>query len=104
MFYKQDRFKILLLSSILLIISFVFIVIFGRVYTLTIPVEKEVTSIDDISIEMNGNEGIVKVIDKKLEDGKFIFKVKAIKKGNTFFEIRTKHNYTYLKYYVHAFG
>lgn len=88
---KKNIFKVLILTLILIIVSFVIIVIKGDTYNLKIKT-------DDV-YEVEIDNKIIKVIDEKYDNGYLYLKIKGLKKGNTslivndYMEIFYVHNF-----------
>lgn len=99
----NNKLKILILAIILFIISFIFIIINGNIYTVSIDNIREESSIEEINIKIE-DENVAKYIDKSIENGTLKIKLKSVSKGKTYVDVDDREfSYTF-SIYVHDFG
>ncbi|MBR0350420.1 MAG: YdcF family protein [Clostridia bacterium] len=100
----NNKFKILIIAIILLLISAMFIIINGNTYIVKIDNMNEITSIEDLDIKIE-DENVVKCVDKSLENGTLKIKLESVSKGKTYVDIDSNEEYsTFFPIYVHNFG
>ena len=102
----NSKLLVLSLTCILFIISFAVIVINGKTYTLKLNIDDSISNIDEVNVEIESKE-IVKLIDKKIENGNLILKFKSVNVGKTSIDITYKEYYDaprLYRLYVHSFG
>ena len=100
----NNKLKFFILAIILIIISFIFIIINGNTYTISINNIGKISSIEALNIRIE-NESIVKCIDKKLEDGTLKIKLESVSKGKSYVDIDNNEDYfASFAIYVHDFG
>lgn len=99
----NNKLKFFILAIILIIISFIFIIINGNTYTVSIDNIGEISNIDALDIKVE-DESIVKCIDKKLEDGTLRIKLESVSKGKTYVNIDNNDYSSIFSIYVHNFG
>lgn len=89
---KKSIFKIGLLALILIIISAIIILIFGRTYTISF------TNINNSTCELNtdNDDGIIAILEEKQFDGKCLVKVKAKKDGKVYLYEESTGNVLYV--------
>ncbi len=93
---KKNILKIGLLSLILLTISYIVILIFGRTYT----VKFDNILNNDVNVQIN-DKSIIKIIDEKKDGNNYYVKVKGLKRGSTYIFIEYE-DYTFSNtIYVH---
>ena len=97
--------KVLILFIVLGIISITVILIKGNEYVYKSDNIKELKSIDEVKISIE-DENIVKCVDKKIEDGKVVIKLKSENKGKTYMILDYLNNDAdkMFSIYVHNFG
>ena len=102
---KSKKIRIFILAIFLFIISTVFIIIKGNIYTVKIHARGSTTNVDEYIINIE-NENIAKCIDKKINNGVLELKIKANSKGHTYvdaFSIKDELHTTF-SIYVHTFN
>ena len=100
----NNKFKILIIAIILLLISAMFIIINGNTYIVKIDNMNEITSIEDLDIKIE-DENVVKCVDKSLENGTLKIKLESVSKGKTYVDIDSNEEYSkFFPIYVHNFG
>ena len=83
-----NRLKVVIFTSILIIIPLIVIILAGNTYTLKLDKNRYNYSIDDLSVKIE-DDSIIELIGKKEDNNKLIFKFKSKTKstGHSFFEI-----------------
>lgn len=99
----NNKLKILILAIILFIISFIFIIINGNIYTVSIDNIREESSIEEINIKIE-DENVVKCIDKSIENGTLKMKFESVSKGKTYVDVDDREFPYTFSIYVHDFG
>ena len=99
----NNKISVLLLAIILIIISFIWIIVNGKTYTLKINIRNDINDAQEINTKIEP-EGIVSLIDKKLDNGVLKLKVKSIKEGKAHVDIDYDDYTDYHSLYVHKFG
>ena len=77
---KNSIGKIIVLSIILTVISFVIIMFMGKTYTVVYILKNS----NDYKLSIDQKDGEVEVLDEKEKDGKYLVKVKAKKVGKVY--------------------
>ena len=102
-----NKLKVVILTSILIIIPLIVIIITGKTYTLKLEKNRYNYSIDDLSVKIQ-DDSIIELIGKKEDNNKLIFKFKSKSKsiGHSFFEILDQEDTScYMNsFYIHKFG
>lgn len=100
---KKKLASFITLVLLLAIVSFNFISIKGKEYTLrSYNHDFSNANINDVITVQEGNS--VTLIDKKIEGKDLLLKYRAVKNGKTSIEIRTDNYFDYNKLYVNHFG
>ena len=100
---KKKLVSFITLVLLLAIVSFNFISIKGKEYTLrSYNHDFSDANINDVITVQEGNS--VTLIDKKIEGKDLLLKYRAVKNGKTSIEIRTDNYFDYNKLYVNHFG
>ena len=94
---KKKILILIILIILLTIIFFAYLIIKGNTYTIKV---KDVAN-SDVEIE---KEGIIKIVDKKLENGELTLKIKSISRGRAFITINNEDTEEIYIFYVHRFG
>ncbi len=101
---KSNKLKIIILTFLLFIIPFIFILINGRTYIYKVQINQNVKNIDEIVIEVDQDKEIIEILNKEIDNGILKLELKSISKGKVFINV----NYSDLSYleafYVHNFG
>ena len=100
-----NRLKVVIFTSILIIIPLIVIILAGKTYTLKLDKNRYNYSIDDLSVKIE-DDSIIELIGKKEDNNKLIFKFKSKSTGHTFFEILDQEDTScYMNsFYIHKFG
>ena len=100
----SKKIKVLCLGIILTFISIICIILNGKTYTVKLDVENEISSINELNIEIEQEKEFVKCIDKKLEDGVLELKFKSVNEGKAWIDIKNENYSKFFSIYVHKFG
>ena len=95
---NNKKIKYILIALLLFSLSFIFILIMGRTYTLKLDVKP----IDINEIKVSNDK--IKIVGKKIDNDKLYLTIKSVSKGKSFVEITGNEQYIYHKIYVHNFG
>ena len=97
--------KVLVLAILLLIISATVILLSGNKYTIRIPNAQPDWNLDDVKITMKDDK-IIKLIDKKIENGELKINIKSISEGKSYIDVIYESQNLSKMYsiYVHKFG
>ena len=79
-----NRLKVVIFTSILIIIPLIVIILAGNTYTLKLDKNRYNYSIDDLSVKIE-DDSIIELIGKKEDNNKLIFKFKSKSTGHSFF-------------------
>ena len=103
MFKKNNKVKVLILSILLLVISTTIIIINGKTYTLEFDNLNSSYNLNNLVIETSKKEDIIKLSNKKLQDGTLSLEIKSIKQGKTYITIKNEDEnfYDIIPIYVH---
>ncbi len=107
MFKKiNNKVKVLILSILLLIISTTIIIINGKTYTIEFANLDSSYNLNDLIIETSKKDDIIKLSNKKLQDGTLSLEIKSIKPGKTYLTIKNEDEnfYDIIPIYVHNLG
>ncbi len=103
----MNRLKVVIFTSILIMIPLIVIILAGKTYTLKLDKNRYNYSIDDLSVKIE-DDSIIELIGKKEDNNKLIFKFKSKSKstGHSFFEILDQEDTScYMNsFYIHNFG
>lgn len=104
----KTKWKVLLLTVLLAAVSVIWCVTKGQAYTLEVAVMGEVSSVDDVKIEIRQDNGtdIVRGTDSRLEDGVLKLRLQSIEEGQTEITFCDKSGMQFMSVpvYVHLFG
>ena len=99
--------RVLILAIVLIIITYGYIFIKGKTYTVEINnITNFPESVDELNIKIE-QDGIVKLIDKKIENGTLKMTFESISEGKTYVDVDNVENYTvdvFFPLYVHKSG
>ena len=100
-----NRLKVIIFTSILIIIPLIVIILAGKTYTLKLDKNRYNYSIDDLSVKIE-DDSVIEIIEKKEDNNNLIFKFKSKSTGHSFFEILDQEDTTcYMNsFYIHKFG
>ncbi len=93
-----------LLIIILCIISFSYIFIKGRTYTVKLEVYDTISNSDDISVKIEQDKNTIKCINKNLKNGILELKFKASGKSKAIVSVESPDYSNYFRLYAHKFG
>ena len=101
----RKKYKLFILSIILTIISFSYIVLFSRSYTYTKKLDN-ITNIEDLNIKINQDKEIIAITNKEIKNGVLTLKFKSVSAGKAFIDIHNENEETIdmLKIYSHNFS
>ena len=94
---RKDVIRVCLLSLVLIIISTIILVVFGRTYTATLIVGNN--GADDVVLV--NKTGKVEIINKRKEDNKLYVTVNALEAGDVHLEVQHEDYYSLKVLYVH---
>ena len=101
---KAEKYKIVIMTFILSLISFVIILINGSTYELKLDINDNIKNIKDIKISVDSDQNAVKLEEKNFKNGVLNLKFKSLNKGIAFVEVVSKEHYSINKLFVHNFG
>ena len=94
---KENIKRLCLLSLVLITITLVIILVFGRTYTLNI----KLNGIDNYKVSVDNETGEVEVLEEKEVEDHYIIKVKAKKPGKVYIDILSDEYHSMELLYVH---
>ena len=100
---KNNKIKGLFLALILIIVSSIVILFNGKTFTYRtiIPGDYE---LEDITINVEQDTEIIKIIDKKLENGYLNLKLESINEGKAYIIVNYSDLTSLEVFYIHKFG
>ena len=102
---RKEQTVLLMIGILFLIIDMAVIINVGDSYTVHVNVEPGTENIDEYNINIDQDHEIVRITDKKLENGVISLKLRSVSKGRAFIDISGPQNYNHLEIiYVHSFG
>lgn len=100
---KAEKIKLVILIFILSLISLTVIFINGNTFILNVKMNDNIKNIEDIEVATDSNN-VVKITDKKYNNGVLHLKIKSNHKGCAFLDVSSKNHYSIYKFFVHEFG
>ncbi len=102
----SNKVKVIILSILLLITSITIIVINGKTHIVKFDNIDSSYNLNNLIIETSKNEQIIKLTDKKLQNGVLSLKIEAITPGKTYITIKSDDEsfYDIIPIYVHNLG
>ena len=101
---KSTKIKFILLAIVLFIISLIVIIINGGIYTYEVELNSNIKDINDLTIEIEQPEEIIKLIDQKIDNGYLKLRIEPIKKGKASIAISSPNFNSLNTLYVHNFN
>lgn len=101
---KKDIIRIIILTAVLTLISFIVIIIKGNTYELKVKVNNNVKDINELKISIDDDNNSVKLIKKDFKNKELRLLFESKNKGIAFIEVNGKNHFSINKLFVHKFG